>query len=190
MIIGFGGWERCLKTGFAAILASHPEEFNIEGMQTYDIKNGYGNLHLFKTPYPWHYMRSFQLINFIRNIPQKHITDSLIFIDEADEVFNPRNYGSKDQTECLKHIGQHAKMGNIFLYTYQKGQPDDQLLGVDKILRSNTRIDFELRHYNIKEDYAIYKIESRLTPETQIIEGVLENVSQYFEYWNTKEPVI
>jgi len=190
MIIGIGGWERSLKTGLGAILATHPEEFNMPGMQTYDIKQGFGNLHLFKTPYPWHYQESKELVVTIRETAEKHLKNTLFLIDEADDVYNPRNYDSKQQIRNLRGIGQHAKLGNVYIYTYQLGQPEDVLLGVDKILRSNTRIEFEMRYYDREKHYALYKLYNRLAPDIPVQDGVIENVDQYYAYWNTNEPVV
>lgn len=190
MIIGIGGWERCLKTGLGAILATEPEHFNMPGLQEYHIKQGFGNLHLFKTPYPWNHLNSNDLKTFIRKMNTEHTTNTLIFIDEADQVFNPRFFKSQEQIETLQGIGQHAKLGNVIIYTYQLGQPDDTLLGVDKILRSNTRIEFEMRHYDRTNDYAIFKLANRLLPDIPVIESVIPNISRFFSYWDHLEAVV
>lgn len=190
MIIGIGGYDRCLKTGLGAILCSEPEKFNEYSLTKYNIKRGYGNLHLYNMPFPWYYMTSQQLVRFIREVPRNNIENSIFFIDEADQVYNPRDYASKEQTLNLKCIGQHAKMKNIFIYTYQKGQPDDELKGVDKILRSNTRLDFEMRYYDPEDDYAILHGENRHFYKTIYYDSIIDNVSQYFHLWNTNERVI
>ncbi len=190
MIVGIGGWERCGKTMLAAILASNPSELNITGFQEYRIERGYGNLHLYGTPYPWIYLSSAGLVSTIRETNDKNITNALFLIDEADSVYNPRDYTSKEQTRNLKGIGQHAKMGNVFIYTYQLGQPDDVLLGVDKILRSNTRIEFEMRHYNKANDFVVFNLKNRLVPDSPVIPGVIRDVSRFFILWDHKEPVV
>lgn len=190
MIIGIGGWERCLKTGMAAILAAHPDEFNIPGFQDYNIKRGFGNLHLYNLPYPWHYQTSGKLVQTIKASADHHLTDTLFIIDEADQVYNPRNYTSKEQTANLKGIGQHAKLGNVYIYTYQLGKPEDVLLGVDKILRSNTRIEFEMRYYDIETQVVLFRIINRLLPDIEPYDSYLTNVDKYYKYWNHKEPVI
>lgn len=190
MIIGIGGWERCLKTGMAAILATHPEELNMPGFQEYHIEQGFGNLHLFKTKYPWHYQSNSELVRTIKRAAEMKIKNTLFFIDEADQVFNPRNYTSKEQTDNLKGLGQHAKLGDIYVYTYQLGQPEDQLLGVDKILRSLTRVDLEMRYFDIETNSALYKLRNRLLPDLPDYEGVITHIEKYFGYWDHKEPVV
>lgn len=190
MIIGIGGWERCMKTGLGAILASNPQEFNIDGFQEYNIREGYGNLHLPLTPYKWNYLNNEKLKLKIKEIHDKGIKDVLIFIDEVEEVFNNRDYSNPQQKATLKGIGQHAKMGRVYIYTYQMGQPEDALLGPDKILRSNTRLEFEMRNYNKKGNYAEYKLKNRLLPDIDDVEGIIGNVSEYFKLWDHKEPVV
>lgn len=203
MIIGIGGWERCLKTGLASILAIAIGQKNLSinmkdllslvfltGMQKYDIKKGFGNLNLNGTTYPWNYQDNKELVETIRLANENHINDTLFLIDEADSVYNPRDYDRKQQTANLKGIGQHAKMGNIYIYTYQLGQPEDTLLGVDKILRSNTRIEFEMRYYDSEEHYAIFKLKNRLIPDMPLINGVIECVDKYYPCWDHKEPVV
>lgn len=190
MIIGIGGWERCFKTGLGAVLATYPEEFNIPGYRKYNIKQGFGNLHLFKTPYPWEYLETKDLVETIRRANENKVTDTLFFIDEADQVYNPRDFKSQEQTKNLKGIGQHAKLGNVYIYTYQLGQPDDMLLGVDKILRSNTRLEFEMRYLNFTEEYVIYRLKNRMLPDAPESTGLITDISKYYDLWNYQEPVI
>ncbi len=190
MIIGIGGWERCLKTGFAAILATELWRLNELGPQQYDIKQGFGNLHLYETTYPWVYQENAELVETIRLANKNHIKDTLFLIDEAEQVYNPRDYDRKEQTANLKGIGQHAKMGNIYIYTYQLGQPEDVLLGVDKILRSNTRIEYEMRYYDFYQHIGIYKFKNRLIPDMPTLTMAIENCDQFYKYWDTKEPVV
>lgn len=188
MIIGISGWERSYKTGLAALLATNPAEFNSES-QAYNIKQGFGNLHLFKTPYPWTYLKSAELVNCIREANSNKVRDTLFFIDEADSVYNPRDYTSKEQTRNLKHLGQHAKMGNIYIYTFQRGRPDDVLLGVDKILRSNTRIDIEIDDFNRNEKYLIYTLKNYMY-DAEPIQGAIGNLDKHFVNWDTLQPVV
>lgn len=190
MIIGIGGWERCFKTGLGAMIATQGIYNEFGGGIKYNIKQGFGNLSLFETPFPWTYLKNRDLVDRIRLTNEEHITDTLFFIDEADEVFNPRNYSMRDQISNLKGIGQHSKLRNVYVYTYQLGQPDDGLLGVDKILRSNTRIEFEMRLFDPESCSAIYHMKSYMLPGLPVIEGVLTNLDQYFKYWNTLQPVI
>jgi len=188
MIVGISGWERMFKTGLASLLATYPEELNSE-VQNYNIKQGFGNLHLFKTRYPWHYQISSDLVTTIREANRNFITNTLFLIDEADGVYNPRDYTSKEQTRNLKGLGQHAKMGNIYIYTFQRGRPEDALLGVDKILRSNTRVDIEIDTFSKQGEFLIYTLRNYMNklPPTQ---GIIENLSEHFNIFNTLEPVI
>lgn len=190
MIIGICGWTRSFKTGMGAVLATHPENFNELSPIKYGIKQGFGNLNLYKTPYPWTYLETSQLIEKIKFANQNHIRNTLFFIDEADQVYNPRDYTLKQQTENLKGIGQHDKMGNVYIVTYQLGDPDDPLLGVDKILRSNMRVRMELELYDPFGDFAIYNLENRNYRNIPNIRGVVEGVSKYFGYWDHLQPVI
>lgn len=188
MIIGISGWERSYKTGLASYLATNPEELNTE-FQEYHITQGFGNLHLFKTSYPWHYLKSDDLVSCIRLSIGNHVKDTMFLIDEADGVYNPRDYVNKEQTRNLKGIGQHAKMGNIFIYTYQRGRPEDALLGVDKILRSNTRIDIEIDLFDKESNSLVYTLKNYMV-ESEPKQGVLTNLNDYYGNWDTLEPVV
>lgn len=190
MITGIGGWERCGKTLLAAILATETKQLNFPNMQQYNIEQGFGNLHLFKTPYPWTYLDNVHLKMKIREIHEKQIRNVLILIDEVEDVFNNRDYNNPEQKRTLKGLGQHAKMGRHIIYTYQMGQPEDALLGPDKILRSNTRLEFEMRYYDIKEHFAMYHLKNRLGYNIPESDGVIKNVTKYFDYYDTNECVV
>lgn len=194
MIVGISSWERMLKTGLAAILATHPDEFN-SYIQYYYIKQGFGNLHLFKTTYPWTYLSSQELVDCIREANENHVRDTLFLIDEADSVYNPRDYTRKEQTDNLKGLGQHAKMGNIYIYTYQRGRPEDALLGVDKMMRSLTRLDIEIDYIDRISKYIIYTVKNYMIPppEGETVyetKHILSDIDKYYGYWNYLEPVL
>lgn len=189
MICAAGGWPRCYKTGLAAWLCCHPEFFNTEKQQ-YHIKAGYGNTHVFKTPYPWNYLTKAQLKLKIREIHQKQIEDVLIFTDEVEDMFPNRDYNNPEQKKTLEGIGQHDKCGRIWIYTYQMGRPDDGLLGPDKILRANTQIEFEMRYFNASVPYADYILRSFITPDFEPVEGRLGPDDIDYSLWNTKEKVV
>lgn len=188
MIIAISGWERSYKTGLGALLATNPDEFNTE-FHKYNITRGVGNLHLFKTAYPWMYLPSKELVDCIREANLNAVRDTLFFIDEADSVYNPRDYTAKEQTKNLKGIGQHAKMGNVYIYTFQRGKPEDSLLGVDKILRSNTRIDIEIDYFDIEQNYLIYTLKNYMY-KCLPTQGVIPDLDKFFENWDTREPVV
>lgn len=157
----------------------------------YDIKQGFGNLSLFRTPYPYTRLTSRELVDCIREANENFVQNTLFFIDEAEEVYHPRNYTSKEQTANLKGIGQHAKMDNIYIYTFQRGKPEDVLLGVDKMLRANTKIDIEIQYYFEEQDFLIYDITNYMFKGLdKPIPGILDGLRSYYPNWNTLEPVV
>lgn len=188
MIAKVSGWERSYKTGLAAYLATHPEELNTS-YEVYNIKQGFGNLHLFKTPYPWHYRTSAGLIKELERMPRDRVTDTLYLIDEVDDVFPARDYNVAEQKQVIRKLSQHGKLGNIILHTYQEGDPDDPLLGPDRILRSLTRVRITIDYFSRENWYLIYRLKDlrRKSPERKLI---MKNLDRYLDYWDTTEPVI
>ena len=188
MIISISGWERQFKTGLAAVLATHPGELDTD-FQKYDIKQGFGNLHLYKTGYPWHYCTSDELKAELRKMSAEGITNTLYFVDEADNVFPARDYGDQEQKAILKKMTQHGKLGNIIIYTFQQGDPEDPLLGVDKILRSLTRVFVVIDNFDPDRWYLTYTIRNYLR-NTKPHKGIIRNLDKYLGYWNHLEPVV
>jgi len=182
MIIGISGPERSFKDGLGSIIATEPDF-------SYPIKQGYGNMHLFKTQYPWNYMPTAQLLAYMARYIQEGRKNSLFYISEADRFLNPRFYKDTRQIAALTGIWQGEKMENVFIYNFHPGDPLEPLLGVDLLLRSSTSIKIKILGFYRSIwslHFELRNVMLLLPSEERFISGL----DKYLEYWDHKEPIV
>ncbi len=188
MIIGISGWQRSFKTGLGSVIAKYE-------LDEYKVVQGYGNLTLLSMPYPYQKLTSRELMTQLFRTFDHGEEHRLFFIDEAHRILNPRLWKdwTKQDTMSLAGIYQDDKLDNIIIYTYHPGKPGDELLGVDKMLRAATFLEIEILSDQklIKNNNAIiYRVIKYFMHDKLVIDKVLENVSQHFNLFLTKEPVV
>ena len=188
MIIGISGWQRSFKTGLGSAIAKYE-------LRDYNIQSGYGNLTLLTMPYDYTKLNSRPLMNKLFETFDQGLENRMFFIDEAHRILNPRLWKdwTKQDTMSLAGIYQDDKLNNVILYTYHPGKPGEELLGVDKMLRAATFLEIEIlsdQKLIISHDAIVYRLIKYFMNEKVVIDKVLENVSQYFHLFLTKEPVV
>lgn len=187
MIIGISGWQRSFKTGLGAILATYE-------LDKYEIKQGYGNLTLTKLPYPYMKLTSRELITRLFQAFNKGEKHLMFFIDEAHRILNPRAWKDwdKEDTFSLAGIYQDDKLFTVIIYTFHRGYEDEPLLGVDKMVRGSTGVSIEIDTHErdiLQNDCIVYTIKNR-AEGLPSFQGCVEKVSQYFDLFLTREPVV
>ena len=182
MIIGISGPERSFKDGLGSIIATEPE-FD------YPIYQGFGNMHLFKTPYPWTYLPTSQLLVLLGNHIRQGKKNTLFYISEADRFLSPRRYNDDKQITSLTGIWQGEKMENVLIYNFHPGDPDEPLHGVDLLLRSSTSIKIRIIRF-YKEFWTLHFELKNIMLGLEPVECMLNELHKYTSYWNHKEPIV
>lgn len=109
-------------------------------------------------------------VNFLVDYAYKnHVigkeNQSLVIIDEAQIIFNCREFGQKDRLQWVKFFTQHRKLGyNIILCTQVDRMIDRQIRGL---------VEYEIKHRKIN-NYGVMGILCSLTFQTYFIA---------IEYW-------
>lgn len=184
------------KTGLGALFATRLDIFRDKVLKfspelmDFEIEQGIGNLHLFKTTYPWNYKTNEEFKEEVKRMPVDSVSNTLYLCDEADDVFPARDYGEKKQKDTLRRISRHGKLDDIFIYTFQEGDPLEPLLGVDRILRGLTRVKIIIERFDKKTWTIVFTVKNYLVPGIRPYKDYIRGLDQYLEYWDTKEPVI
>lgn len=183
MIILISGPERSFKDGLGAIIASDTSNFE------YPINRGFGNCHLYKTPYPWTCMPTYKLLKLMNDYVEHGGKNSLFYISEADRFLPARGYKNQKQTDSLTGSWQGERRQTVLIANYHPGDPEEPITGVDLILRAAASIKI--------------KIEQRWRPGTSVryllrnvmynlpeVEKQLINPEKYFGLWDSEEQII
>jgi hypothetical protein len=126
------------------------------------------------------------IIDFISGMVENEITDRLILIDEADQVFKHREYTDKMQRKVLPNIWQLAKLGNTLIYTDHRG------LGVDSILRDATIMSIEPQIDKNNDRIILDVIDGRFKgPDGRELryQGQIKGLDVVFESYYRRAPV-
>lgn len=178
MIISINGPERSGKDLFGVAMLCEPD-FG------FDIIEGFGNMHV-ETPYPWHYMKTRDLLAFMTAYMRTEKMNRVFYISEADKFLGPRGYTKEDQTEAVNGLSQGQKRENCLVYNFHPGDPDEPVKGVDIQLRSVTGIKFTVLHF-LPPGFVHYEIKNvmlRLEP----YEG-LADCRKFMDRYDHKEHI-
>lgn len=197
MIIDIKSWTRAGKTLFGIYTAKYitQDRTNILDLERYHINQGYGNLTIHGLPYPYQRLDSRSLALLLFKNLDKGRENVLYFIDEAHRIFNPRlwKYWTGKQTYEMSGIYQDEKLDNIIILTTHAGSEKDELLGVDKIIRSNIGMLLEITsrrtHIELLDLIQVKYTDLSENKYDEPIEFILSGVSSYFSDFITKEPI-
>jgi len=187
LIISISGWQRSGKDLVGAILAKYE-------LTDYKIEQGYGNCSLYNMPYPYEKMTSRQLLDRIFYTFNNGEEHKMFLISEAHRILNPRMWKqwTKEDTYNLAGIFQDDKQDNVIIYNFHPGKPGDDLLGVDKMVRAATFFEIEIltdKQFVIEHDAIMLQATRYFMNQKVVTKSVIEDVSQYFSLFDTKEPV-
>lgn len=196
MIISIKGPQRCGKSLLAGLIAK-----NIKSWAGIDIIQGFGNMSVYKCQYPYTYMSSKATLDRLFEVFTVGTRNSLCIVDEAHRILNARvwKHWSYEDTFKLSGIFQDEKLSNVLIYTFVPGKPDDEMKGVDIMLRSACMLDIliksskvDIEQYNFMDfqvtDWCNYDGEDLDTVD--VYEHHIADVSQFFPIFNTLEPVV
>lgn len=184
-IIGIKSWKRAGKDLLGAYIAVNMTEL---------IREGFGNVHIYQTPYPYSYLDTRSLLNRMFYSFNHGEENLLYYISEAQRFLNPRTWDKLNKTDVynLAGVDQISKNDCTLIFNWFKGPDEDELLGTDKILRSGIdwMIDIKTRRSDIENHNRIkFTVEHKEEGRKPFITS-LNNVSDYFNLFNTKEKVI
>jgi len=184
-IIGIKSWKRAGKDLLGAYIAVNMTE---------DIKEGFGNVHILGTPYPYHFLETRGLLDRMFLAFNQGDENLLFYISEAQRFLNPRTWDklTKQDIYNLAGIDQMSKNDCTLIFNWFKGPDENELLGTDKILRSGIDwlIDITTRRSDIEQRDLIKFTIERKEEGKRAFKVSLHNVSDYFKLFNTKERVI
>lgn len=194
MIISIDGWQRSGKNILGTVMC-RDKWWNDLSPREIEIEVGVGNTTLLGMPFPYEKKKSREVLDEVFRAFNEGLENRLFFIDEAHRILNARLWKdwSKEDTFSLAGIFQDDKLNNVIIYSYHPGKPDEELLGVDKMIRGATYNKFSIltdEDMIIREDMLVYEQEMWIMRKKIVTYGVLEKVSRYFSLFNTKEPVI
>lgn len=125
--------------------------------------------------------KNVQIKEMLRAMVKEHLTGKLFILAEADNLFPPRFWHDKSQTEALIGVQQDEKMGNSIWY-------DCHLRGVDVLLDSATQIEIICRYRREHDriDCEVTWLHDMKPHKSMQIDNVSKAIFPYF--W-TREPV-
>lgn len=184
-IIGIKSWKRAGKDLLGAIIATEHTEL---------VNKGFGNVHIYETPYPYEFMPTRKLLDRMFYAFNHGEENLLFYISEAQRFLNARTWDqlTKQDVYNLAGLDQMSKNDCTLIFNWFKGPEDNELLGTDKILRSGIdwMIDIVTRRSDIENKDIIKFTVENIEEGEKPFKVTIREVSQYFKLFDTKEKVI
>lgn len=181
MIISISGPERSGKDLLGC-------KFATEAHFKYPIKQGFGNMHLYHTSYPWHYMPTADLLDFMIKFVRSKGMNTLFYISEADKFLGPRGFKNEKQTEAVNGLSQGEKRENVFMYNFHPGDLLEPVHGVDLQLRSVTGIKIVMKHL-LRPQFAVHYILRNVMLGLEPYEQI-DDCHEYLDAYDHKEHIV